>query len=95
MKQKNIIPKKPTLIFNVLWELKKQGFTPYTIKNTDKRLKVLANNCNLNSPERVREFIATLDRKDGYKSASSFPYFILFLFSKLSSITCAIPIVNC
>jgi len=61
-------------IFNVLWELQKQGKSPYTIKNVKKALTVLSNNCNLDSPETIRGFIARLDRKNGYKKQLCYAY---------------------
>jgi integrase len=61
-------------IFKVLWEMKKDGLSPYTIKNTDKRLKVLAKHCNLDDPESVKGFIANFDRKDGYKRGLVYAY---------------------
>jgi integrase len=61
-------------IFQVIWELKKQGLSPYTIENINKKLKVIARNCNLENPEDVRSFIAKFDRKDGYKRALSYAY---------------------
>ncbi len=61
-------------IFQVIWELKKQGLSPYTIENTNKKLKVLAKNSNIDNPEQVRDFIARFDRKDGYKRALCYAY---------------------
>jgi len=58
----------------VLWELQKQGKSPYTIENVSKALNVLANHCNLNDPENVRGFLARLNRKDGYKRQLSYAY---------------------
>jgi integrase len=70
-------------IFQVIWELKKQGLSPYTIENTNKKLKVLAKHCNLNEPETVRDFIAKFDRKDGYKRALCYSYNKYVIFHKL------------
>jgi integrase len=70
-------------IFQVIWELKKQGLSKYTIENTNKKLKVLAKHCNLNNPETVREFIAKFDRKDGYKRALCYAYNKYAIFHKL------------
>jgi integrase len=61
-------------IFQVAWELKKQGKSPYTIQNVNKGLKVLAKHCNLDKPEQVRGFIAQYDRKDGYKRRLVYSY---------------------
>ena len=63
-----------TEIFKVVWELQKQGKAKATIKNVDKALTVLANNCDLNKPETVRGFIARLDRKNGYKKQLCYSY---------------------
>ncbi len=64
----------PTNIFKVLWELKKNGNADTTIKNISKALFVLADKCNLDKPESVKEFIATLDRKNGYKRQLCYSY---------------------
>jgi len=64
----------PTKIFTVLWELKKNGKADATIKNVSKALMVLAKECNLDEPESVKEFIATLDRKNGYKRQLCYSY---------------------
>ena len=61
-------------ILQVIWEIKKQGLSKYTIENINKKLKVLAKHCNLNNPETVRDFIAKFDRKDGYKRALCYAY---------------------
>ena len=61
-------------ILQVLWELKKKGRADTTIKNVSKALYVLAKQCNLNNPDSVKTFIATLDRKNGYKKALTFAY---------------------
>ena len=72
--QIQLFKKKPTVphkftenILKILWELKKSGKAPDTIKNINKRLKRLSKNCDLNNPENVLNFVATLDRKNGYK----------------------------
>ena len=54
-------------IFNVLWGMKKNGKRGSTIKNGEKALHLLAENCNLDNSEEIKEFIATFDRKEGYK----------------------------
>jgi hypothetical protein len=61
-------------IIQVIWELQKQGLSPYTIRNIDKRPKVLAKHYNLNNPEIVRGFIAQFDRKDGYNRGLCYAY---------------------
>ena len=42
-------------IFNVLWDMKKNGERDSTIKNVRKALQLLAKNCNLDSPEEVNK----------------------------------------
>jgi len=37
-------------------------------------LHSLAENCNLDNPEEIKEFIATFDRKEGYKKNLVFAY---------------------
>ena len=54
--------------------MKKNGKANATIKNIGKALDVLARRCNLNNPEEVRTFIATLDRKNGYKRQLCYSY---------------------
>jgi len=67
-KKKPIVPHKFTEnILKILWELKKSGKAPDTIKNINKCLQRLAKSCDLNNPESVLTFVATLDRKNGYK----------------------------
>jgi len=61
-------------ILKVLWELKKDGKSEATIKNIDKALFVLAKKVNLDDPEAVKVFIATLDGKDGYKRQLCYSY---------------------
>ena len=54
-------------IFIVLGEMKKQGFSEYTITFNRKALSYLAKHSDLDNPESVKGYIATLDRKSGYK----------------------------
>ena len=54
-------------ILKILWELKKSGKAPDTIKNINKCLQRLSKDCDLNNPESVLIFVATLERKNGYK----------------------------
>ena len=71
-------------IFQVIWELKKQGLSPYTIENINKRLKVLSKKCDINNPEQVREYVAKINQKDGYKRALCYAYNKYVQFHKLS-----------
>jgi len=61
-------------ILTTLWEMKKDGKADETIKNVGKSLFRLAKLCNLNNPEAVKTFIATFNRKDGYKRALCYAY---------------------
>jgi len=61
-------------IINLLWELKKNGYSDYTIKNYGKSLHTLAKHCNLNEPETIKSFLATLDGTHGYKKQLVFAY---------------------
>lgn len=54
-------------IIKVLWELKKLGRAEATIRNIRKCLNVLAKYSNLNNPESVLTFVATFERRNGYK----------------------------
>ncbi len=54
-------------IFSVLWELKKKGKAESTIRFSRKALILLAEHCDLDNPESVRDFIARFDRKEAYK----------------------------
>jgi len=54
--------------------MKKDGYADETIKNVGKSLFRLAKLCNLDSPDSVKTFIATFDRKDGYKRALCYAY---------------------
>ena len=67
-KKKPTIPHKFTEnILKILWELKKSGKALDTIKNINKCLQRLSKDCDLNNPESVLIFVATLERKNGYK----------------------------
>ena len=50
-------------VFGVLWHLKKQGYSEYTINFVRKALKVLGNGCGLDDPERLNDFIAEMDAR--------------------------------
>jgi len=61
-------------IFNVLWEMKKNGKAKATIDTVRKGLRFLTKHADLDKPETVKGFIAQLDRKDGYKKQLCFIY---------------------
>ena len=54
-------------IIEVLWQLKKLGRAKATIKNVSKCLYRLAQYTDLDNPDSVLTFVATFDRKQGYK----------------------------
>ena len=54
-------------ILTVLWHLKTQGKADATIKNIYKCLYRLAQYSDLDNPDSVLTFVATFDRKQGYK----------------------------
>jgi integrase len=54
-------------IVQVLWQLKKDHKANDTIKNIGKCLSVLKEHTNLEDPEAVKTYVATLDRNDGYR----------------------------
>ncbi len=54
-------------VFSVLWHLKKQGYSEYTITFVRKALKVLEDGCGLSDPERLKDFITEMDVADSYK----------------------------
>ena len=45
-------------IFNVLWQMKKDGYAESTIKATGRRLRMIAKSVPLSDPEAVKEYIA-------------------------------------
>jgi len=54
--------------------MKKDGKADATIKNVGKALQTLAKYCDLNNPDAVKTFIATFDRKNGYKRQLCYCY---------------------
>jgi len=46
-------------IFNVIWQLKREGYSPRTLEGYSKRLLMLSKHVNLDCPEAVKQFIAT------------------------------------
>jgi integrase len=61
-------------VFGVLWHLKKQGYSEYTIDFVRKALKVLKDGCGLRDPETVKSFIAEMDVADSYKRNLCYAY---------------------
>jgi hypothetical protein len=56
-------------IFNVLWQMRKDGYAEETIKGYTKRLKHLERNTDLDNPEEVKAYIAQKDVSNTYKEA--------------------------
>ena len=71
-------------IFAVLWELKKRGNSPHTIKNVAKLLQLLDKHTDLDKPDTIRGYLANLDRRAGYKRNLAFAYNIYCLHYKLT-----------
>jgi hypothetical protein len=61
-------------VFSVLWHLKKQGYSEYTITFVRKALKVLEQGCGLGHPETVKIFIAEMGVADSYKRNLCYAY---------------------
>ena len=47
----------PMIVTPTLWYMKKEAYADTTIKAVNKRLKHLANYCNLDEPENVKGFV--------------------------------------
>ena len=56
-------------IFNMLWEMKKDGYAESTIKVTGKRLRMVAKTVDLDNPDDVKGYIANKNSSNGYKEA--------------------------
>jgi integrase len=69
---KTICP-QDTPIFNVLWNMKKNGMAYDTIRNVDKALSALSQRCDLTKPELVKVTIAEFE-SDGYKRNLKYAY---------------------
>jgi hypothetical protein len=54
-------------IFEVLWQMRKDGYSENTIKPIGRRLRNLAKHANLDNPEKVKDFIAKAEWSNGYK----------------------------
>ena len=61
-------------VFGVLWHLKKQRYSDYTINFVRKALKVLKDGCRLREPEAVKDFVAEMDVADSYKRNLCYAY---------------------
>jgi len=67
-------------IFQVLWQMKKDGYSENTLKPIGRRLKNLAKHANLDKPEKIKEFIAKVDWSNGYKEniVNSYNHYAIF-----------------
>ena len=54
-------------VFQVLWQMKKDGYSENTIGPIGRRLRNLAKHVSLNNPDEVKGFIARADWSNGYK----------------------------
>jgi integrase len=54
-------------VFQVLWQMKKDGYSENTIKPIGRRLRNLAKHADLHKPEQVKGFIAEATWSNGYK----------------------------
>ena len=61
-------------VFNVLWHLKKQGYSDHTINFVRKALDRIQSGCDLSDPDDVKGFIANLDAADSYKRNLCYAY---------------------
>lgn len=58
---------KDTLLFQVAYQLKKEGRKDSTISIIGRKLRYLSKHVDLNQPEKVKEYIANLKSSDGHK----------------------------
>jgi hypothetical protein len=67
-------------IFEVLWQMKKDGYSEGTLGTFGRRLRYLAKHVNLGSPEDVKEFIAEKAWSNGYKEnmVSAYNRYVVF-----------------
>jgi len=67
-------------VFEVLWQMKKDGYSENTLETFGRRLRYLAKHVNLGSPEEVKEFIAEKAWSNGYKDnvVSAYNHYVVF-----------------
>jgi integrase len=63
----NPIPRTTVGPVAVVWELKKQGLKESTLLAIGRKLGYLQKHCDLDQPEKVKEYIANLKCSDGHK----------------------------
>ena len=61
-------------IFDVLWSMKKEGYSDYTTNFTRKALSLLDKHCDLDNPESIKNFLAQNESTDGYKRNLVYSY---------------------
>ena len=61
-------------VFNVLWYLKKQGYSEHTINFVRKALLRIQGGCDFTNPDAVKVFIAKLDVAESYKRNLCYAY---------------------
>jgi integrase len=61
-------------VFNIIWHLKKQGYSEHTINFVRKALVRIQNDCNFTDPDTVKVFIAKLDVAESYKRNLCYAY---------------------
>jgi len=61
-------------VFNVLWYLKKQGYSEHTINFVRKALLRIQGGCDFTNPDDVKGFIAKLDVAESYKRNLCYAY---------------------
>ena len=61
-------------VFNVIWYLKKQGYSEHTINFVRKALIRIQNGCIFTDPDAVKAFIAKLDVAESYKRNLCYAY---------------------
>jgi integrase len=61
-------------ILDVLWDMKKNGYSKYTINYTRQALQLLSKHCDLGDPESVKEFISEHDTTTSYKRNLCYSY---------------------
>jgi integrase len=67
--QETIKPVQETVL-NYTWQLKKNGRAEKTIETVSKRLRLLAERCDINDPEQVKATIANLQWQNSTKKAT-------------------------
>ena len=61
-------------VFNVIWHLKKQGYSEHTIDFVRKALNRIQSGCDFSNPDPVKGFIVRLDVAESYKRNLCYAY---------------------